>query len=217
MTLTAAANDGGAVTSLVYNGKEFIHSSHGEDLGFAYLNFGAGECNNPTQPGSANDVAGKMGTSQLFGVYPSGNALSTMSFPAYFLAPGQRSGNCPLAPGVGANTSLVATDQELDTTLTAGVNGDDHILQYDGTVKNQITVTGGFEFAINAATVKDINQLYVYLPYQGKFVQVDTAALHDSTGGYSTYGGLPMIQATPTAPMPTAWSRATSTAYPRGT
>ena len=86
----------GAIDSLYWNGREFINSfDHGRQLQIAMSTNGAGECYNPTEAGGSYDGFNGHSTSQLLGVSATGNQLSTVSYPAFWLWPGQDSRAAP--------------------------------------------------------------------------------------------------------------------------
>lgn len=98
IVVTTTSRLAGAIHSLTWNGREFIDSvDHGRQLQSA-SNFDAGspisgETYNPTEAGSRNDGAGPRSSSRLLHLVARDNLLQTTSQMAFWLAPGQKSGD----------------------------------------------------------------------------------------------------------------------------
>lgn len=97
ITIVTTPRLAGAIHSLSWLGKEFIDSvDHGRQLQSA-LNCNAGspltaETFNPTEAGSRRDGAGGESTSRLLHLLADGSRLQTTTQMAFWLAPGERSG-----------------------------------------------------------------------------------------------------------------------------
>ncbi|MEO2021409.1 MAG: hypothetical protein ABGX05_06240 [Pirellulaceae bacterium] len=98
IAITTTNRLAGAIHSLTWNGQEFINSSdHGRQLQSA-ANFDAGstirnETYNPTEAGSRRDGAGPRSSSKLLSMAHGKHWLQSTSQMAFWLAPGDRSGN----------------------------------------------------------------------------------------------------------------------------
>ncbi|MDE0737563.1 MAG: hypothetical protein OSB47_17195, partial [Pirellulaceae bacterium] len=98
IAITTTSRLAGAIHSLTWNGQEFINSSdHGRQLQSA-ANFDAGstirnETYNPTEAGSRRDGAGPRSSSKLLKISHGKHWLQSTSQMAFWLAPGDRSGN----------------------------------------------------------------------------------------------------------------------------
>jgi hypothetical protein len=114
--LIASARFAGAISSLTWNGVEFIDSSdHGRELQSAAHFDGASECYNPTEAGSSSDRF--TSSSELVSIAARGNKLESRTRMAFWLAPGQSSPACPKARNAAA-----LSDHELAKTVTISGN-----------------------------------------------------------------------------------------------
>lgn len=135
LAVTASARDGGAVCSLVYNGKELVNDfDHGRQLQVAWSYNDADEAYNPTEAGSERDGKGLHSTSQLISARVESNTLRTVSHPAYW-----RDVNVP--EQYRKNTALVTKDM-LTKQITLGYQGDPHVLVFDTKVTLSPDLTG---------------------------------------------------------------------------
>lgn len=120
----------GAIDSLTWRGKEFIDSfDHGRQLQTAW-NGNAGvqpiqaETFNPTEAGSRDDDRGAKTTSHLLEIHASGNTLETLSQPAFWLKPGEKSeGN------LARNKSIISDDRLLKRVVI-GYKNLPHAIDY---------------------------------------------------------------------------------------
>jgi hypothetical protein len=118
----------GAIDSLVWRGKEFVNSlDHGRQIQYAWTLNGNSECENPTEAGSFNDGSGPTSSSQLLSLIAENNWLTTTSYPAYWLAPGQLQpgGVC----GTAKNTTVVS-DNLFRKTVVIGWNGLPNVIEF---------------------------------------------------------------------------------------
>lgn len=128
IVITTTERLAGAIDSLTWNGKEFINSAdHGRQLQSA-SNFDCGkrllnETYNPTEAGSRRDGAGPKSSSKLLTLHAEGNTLETSSRMAFWLAPGEKSGENP-----AYNTTVLS-----DHGLSKRVRIDGHAIAYDVT------------------------------------------------------------------------------------
>jgi hypothetical protein len=102
--LSTREMEGGAVSSLLWNNREFLDSSdHGRELQ-SDVNFdGLGECNNPTEAGSHDDAAGFKSSSVVLSMNnnPNTGTLTSTTQMAYFYQPGE-----PYPAGCGGNKKI---------------------------------------------------------------------------------------------------------------
>lgn len=97
ITLTTTARMAGAITSLTWDGCEFIDATdHGRELqsacSFDNSATAPAETYNPTEAGSRLDGSGPSSTSRLLELTAAGNHLHSRTQMAFWLAPGERSG-----------------------------------------------------------------------------------------------------------------------------
>ena len=122
IVITTTSRVAGAIHSLKWRGKEFIDSTdHGRQLQSA-ANFDQGapisaETYNPTEAGSRRDGAGASSSSQLLSLTAKGNRLTTNTLMAFWLAPGENSGENR------AKNSTVLSKWSLYKEVTIGVLG----------------------------------------------------------------------------------------------
>jgi hypothetical protein len=114
--LTASARFAGAISSLTWNGVEFIDASdHGRELQSAANFDRAPECYNPTEAGSSSDKF--TSSSKLLSISARGNRLESRTRMAFWLPPGQSSPACPIA-----KNAVTLSDHELAKTVTISGN-----------------------------------------------------------------------------------------------
>ena len=122
----------GAIHSLRWRGKEFLDSfDHGLQLQSA-SNLDAGlpitaETFNPTEAGSRHDGTGNRSSSQLIRLDATRNRLKTLSRMAFWLAPGEASGE-----NLAKNTTVVS-QHLLRKRVTIGVRHRSQLIGYDVT------------------------------------------------------------------------------------
>ena len=140
MLVKASRRTAGAIDSLIYRGKEFINAyDHGRQISIAFRNntFVQGECDNPTEPGSANDGLSSTSTTQILNL--NANMLGTLFtkvVPAFWTAPNQTTPDgCQNGPRNDGR--YVANDQLLQKNVQLGYKGDPQVMVYDITVFNQ--------------------------------------------------------------------------------
>ena len=132
IVVTTTSRLAGAIHSLQWKGKEFIDShDHGRQLQSA-SNFDAGsrfhpETFNPTEAGSRNDGAGSVSTSRLLRLTYNKNSLSTTNRMAFWIAPGQFSGE-----NLAKNKTLLSR-HILKKNLRIGYRKFQNVISYDVT------------------------------------------------------------------------------------
>jgi hypothetical protein len=158
IVVKTTARVAGAVDSLTWNGREFLDSfDHGRQLQSA-TNFDAGvqpiraETYNPTEAGSKSDWCGPQSTSVLLAAMASGTRLSTRSQMAFWLRPGETSGDQP------ARNGTALSSHQLEKTISLG--GRPHVLEYDV----RFTLTTGKPFASEGHTHGVFEALTGYMP-----------------------------------------------------
>ena len=120
----------GAITSLTWNGQQFINATdHGRELQSAITTDAGvgggnkGEGFNPTEAGSAADGAGATSSSRLLALSAQENQLTATTQMAFWDAPGQP----------GAYNTSVLSDFLLAKNLTIGFQGLSNVIQYQTT------------------------------------------------------------------------------------
>jgi hypothetical protein len=132
IVVTTTSRLAGAIHSIKWKDKEFIDShDHGRQLQSA-SNFDAGasfhpETFNPTEAGSRNDGAGSISTSRLLRLASSQNSLSTTNRMAFWIAPGQFSGE-----NLAKNKTLLSK-HILKKNLRIGYRKFQNVISYDMT------------------------------------------------------------------------------------
>lgn len=132
IVITTTNRLGGAIHSLTWNGKEFINSTdHGRQLQCAVAfdwdrGFNA-ESYNPTEAGSRDDGAGDKSSSKLLRLHAEGAELQTTIQMAFWLTPGEKSGNDPARNGKALSDCVVAKRVHI------GHNGLAHAIEFDTT------------------------------------------------------------------------------------
>ena len=123
----------GAIDSLQWNGKEFIDAwDHGRELQTAW-NGNAGtdpadtETFNPTEGGSRDDDRGPKSSSKLLKIRASKNRLDTLSQPAFWLQPGEKSEG-----RLARNKSILSADR-LRKHVVIGCKGLPNAIDYQVT------------------------------------------------------------------------------------
>jgi hypothetical protein len=131
IVITTTSRLAGAIHSLTWNGKEFIDShDHGRQLQSASSfdvaqpgEFWA-ECYNPTEAGSARDGAGPKTTSRLLYLKAENSRLCTVTQPAFWLAPGEKSEGRP------AKNTKILSDHLIAKQVRIGVPESAHAIDY---------------------------------------------------------------------------------------
>jgi alpha-tubulin suppressor-like RCC1 family protein len=139
LTLQTYNQYAGAVSSLVWNGVEFVNRyDHGRQFQTCISGFNRAECYNPTEGGSANDGWNPTSTSYLESISASNNILTTRTWMAFFLAQGQ-SGACGNPAAWESPAPLIPADQlsnyVLNKTVKIGFNGIPNVIEYLSTVE----------------------------------------------------------------------------------
>jgi hypothetical protein len=133
IVITTTARVAGAVHSLTWGGKEFIDSvDHGRQLQSASnLDTGVSpiraETFNPTEAGSRLDHVGPRSSSRLLAFEARGNHLVTKSQMAFWLAPGEKSGEHL------ARNPTVVSNHLLAKRVTIGWKRWSQVISYDVT------------------------------------------------------------------------------------
>ncbi|MHA7628952.1 hypothetical protein [Corallococcus sp. M7] len=125
-----SASHGGAVTSLVYGGREYINNKdHGRQMQVAFSLDGYDEALMPTEAGSNRNGSDPVSTTQVLGYGAQPGHMTSTVHPAYWLEPGEEA-----APynsvSHAVNETLVSADT-ITKDITVGVGGHDNVIQYD--------------------------------------------------------------------------------------
>ncbi len=132
IVITTTSRLAGAIHSLTWNGKEFINSTdHGRQLQCAAAfdwdrGFNA-ESYNPTEAGSRDDGAGDKSSSKLLSLHAEGEELRTTIQMAFWLTPGEKSGNDP------ARNDRALSDCVVAKCVHIGRRGLAHAIEFDTT------------------------------------------------------------------------------------
>lgn len=97
----------GAIESLRYRGVEYVDiADHGRQIQSAIGLDNLGECFNPNEAGSLADGKKFTSSSILHFISSTNNVISTITQPAFWLAPGQNYGR-PCSPFVSVSTAII--------------------------------------------------------------------------------------------------------------
>lgn len=138
----------GAVSSLKWNGKEFINIyDHGRQLQSAMQVDGYAECNNPTEAGSEADARKLTTTSALSNIsFASANSFTTETTMAYWSA-SRVTGAC--VKGQDPRVTTARSNHILKRTVTIGYKADQQISKMAMTFKSpRNDVSSGFVYEI---------------------------------------------------------------------
>ncbi len=132
LVIRTSAAFAGAITSLTWDGKQFINASdHGRELQSASSFDGLGECYNPTEAGSVSDRS-DASTSRLISIQAVNNKLETTSQMAYWLQP-----MAPYPQGCGAHhefrsaqNATKLSNHFLIKKVTIGYQGLENVIEY---------------------------------------------------------------------------------------
>lgn len=131
ITITTTKRLAGAIHSLTWAGKEFINSvDHGRQLqSAASFNLGLpgpfwAECYNPTEAGSRRDGAGPRSTSQLLYLKATNSELLTVTRPAFWLSPEEKSEGRP------ALNRAILSDHLISKQVKIGTKNLAHAIDY---------------------------------------------------------------------------------------
>lgn len=176
IVITTTSRLAGAIHSLTWNAKEFIDSDdHGRQLqsaaGFNLGNPGPfnPECYNPTEAGARDDGAGPLSTSHLLSLTAHDADLQTTTQMAFWLAPGEKSGNMP-----ALNTKKLS-DHILTKHVHIGYKNLPNVLDYQVTFtvpKDEHNTFAQFE-ALTGYMPPDFSRFRKFLPTSGSFADLD--------------------------------------------
>ncbi len=129
IVITTTARLAGAIHSLTWNGREFIDSwDHGRQLQSASnLDFGSpitAETFNLTEAGSRDDGPGPVSSSRLLQMKLEGHSLQTVTQMAFWLKPGEKSGDNP------AKNPAILSDHLLTKRVCIGYKDLPNVLSY---------------------------------------------------------------------------------------
>ena len=129
IVITTTSRLAGAIHSLTWNGREFIDShDHGRQLqSAANLDLEGAfhvETYNPTEAGSRADGLGPTSTSRLLWLSAAGRDLVTVNRMAFWLRPGEKSGDHP-----AVNTTPLS-NHLLEKEVRIGAEGIDNAIRY---------------------------------------------------------------------------------------
>lgn len=132
----------GAVSSLTWNGKEFINiHDHGRQLQSAIQIDGYGECNNPTEAGSMMDDQKNTTTSRILSAVKSTESKITTKSQMAFWAYKKLTGAC--LKGMDERVTSPLSNHTIEKTINIGEFNDPSIIGYtvkfkhgEGTVKD---------------------------------------------------------------------------------
>ena len=166
--IKASSQYGGAIHSLIWNGKEFINTAdHGRELQSAssfynYANSWTAECYNPTEAGSSNDGNSSCTSSKLLNFTNNNNQLYTKTKMAFYAHPGTNTGtsSCPTP----LNTTVLS-DHIFEKTVSIGIPGIPHAFKYlvTYTIPQNETYLGVGQFETVTGYLKnELNTFYQY-------------------------------------------------------
>ncbi|MBI3576603.1 hypothetical protein HY086_01015 [Candidatus Gottesmanbacteria bacterium] len=181
IVIKTTARLAGAIDSLTWKGKEFVYSKyHGEQIQYAWSLDNQGECNNPTEAGSATDDTGHISSSILQELTINAtNQLFTVSLPAFWLPPDYpASVFCPSGLSKAVNTTVVS-NHTLKKTVTIGSQNLNNVIEF----RSEIVVPQSTkEFIIEAPTgyhTVDFSNYWTYHPQTNTLTNVTSLLKND--------------------------------------
>ncbi len=134
LTLASSSREAGAISSLNWNGVEFINVyDHGRELQCASSFDGLGECFNPTEAGSQSDGTGSISTSKLLAFKASGIQLTSKTQMAFWTGVNQPylKKGCGVFPDlhVSQNTTKLS-NHTLSKRITIGYKGIPNVIEF---------------------------------------------------------------------------------------
>ncbi|NRD53138.1 hypothetical protein D7Y15_10725 [Corallococcus sp. AB030] len=192
-----SASHGGAVTSLVYDGKEYINNKdHGRQMQVAFSLDGYNEALMPTEAGSHRNGTEPISTTQVVGYGAQLGHMTSTVHPAYWLEPGEEAG-----PYNGVshakNTTLVSEDL-ITKDITVGVGGHDNVIQYDSHIHLAAPHDTAYVEAPTTYVNREFEKHYRFDPATGESREYPRVHSEDPTpGGFKDEAGnVPLIVAT---------------------
>ncbi len=191
---------GGAIDSLVYDGKEYINNDdHGRQMQVAFSLDGHNEALMPTEAGNHDDKDGPTSSSKLVGVGVEPGGVTTTVHPAYWLKPGQKAGdyNGPDAT-VAVNTTVVS-DDTITKNVKVGVGGHPNVIQYDSHIHLAAPHEKAYVEAPTTYLNHDFEKHYRFDPATGQTREYPRVHSENPppTGFSDEAGNVPLIVATP--------------------
>lgn len=156
--IVSASSDrfAGAIESLVFRGVQYVNiADHGRQIQSAIQLDNLGECLNPNEAGSEADGALYTSSSVLHSILSSNNVLTTLSQPAFWLAPGENYGE-PCSP-----YTTISTAQ--NTTILSNYRISRTTSFYGPSIPNLLEITTTFTVPENR-TSASVEGLTSYLP-----------------------------------------------------
>jgi hypothetical protein len=183
ITITTADAFAGAIFSLTWNGKQFINNEdHGRELQSSAAFDGNGECFNPTEAGSSDDLQNSMSTSRTLSLSALENVLRTRTQMAFWLKPVERSAGC----GTALNRTALSS-HFLDKTVTIGFQGLQNVIEHKVTFHVAEPHSSAAFEALTGYMPASFSKFWTYDP-----LTRELAPLADGPG----YQRLPVILAT---------------------
>ncbi len=236
MTVSMKNAYGGAITSVIYNGIEFVRTStHGASFQLAWQNNDVGECWNPTSDGTQDDANKNTSTTLITSFIQNAKSIEENFYPAYWLSPpGQTSPYCyfkdenpPRWQGGTAFNTTPRTTSNVHQLITLDPEGLTNVVKIDN------TITFGSTDTDTGIPLKYIlaDQPAVFLP-TGKFTYIyrydesTQTAVHVTSAQMQTNRNEPWIVSTSDgqtamgiysnqvpSTLPTSWPQSIFTGY----
>ena len=168
----------GAISSIVYRGRQYLDASdHGREMQ-GPVQFGSGECLNPTLAGASRDPPGTT-TSRLLAQEANAEGYRSLTRMAFWDRPGQR---CSLAPGRKAvalnGTGL--SDLTYAQDMHPGYRGRPHAVLDRVVIANTVLRPPASAEVLTAYMPRSFDTFLIYDPLSDRF-QIDRA-LQDVSG-----------------------------------
>ncbi|RKH56406.1 hypothetical protein [Corallococcus aberystwythensis] len=192
-----SASHGGAVTSLVYDGKEYINNQdHGRQMQVAFSLDGYDEALMPTEAGSHRNGETSTSTSQVVGYGAQPGRMSSTVHPAYWLEPGEEAGPYN-SVGKAVNTTKVSEDL-ITKDITVGVGGHDNVIRYDSHIHLAAPHDKAYVEAPTTYVNGEFEKHYRFDPATGETREYPRVHSEDpKPGGFADEAGnVPLIVAT---------------------
>ena len=167
LRLEAAQGFAGAVSSIRFRGREYLDAAdHGRELQGA-VQFGLGECLNPSLAGASRDPPGQS-SSQLLSVRAAAGRYRASTRMAYWARPGA---TCTLGPdsrGLAANTSEVS-DLVYSQDMAPGYDGHPNAVLTRIEIRSRQPRPPASVEALTGYMPPDFDTLLVYDAQDGRF------------------------------------------------
>ncbi|MEY4065138.1 MAG: hypothetical protein RIR26_1346 [Pseudomonadota bacterium] len=167
-------NMAGAISSLIWKGKEFINTyDHGREYQAAVVtNIGehCGECYNPTEAGGRNDGSpNKPSSSKLLGLKAEGRIFESTSLMAFWMNPGELHASDDPRPAIN---KTILSDYKLSKRVEIGYAGINNAIEFLTSVEVPEDIRSIQVEAPTAYLNAEFKKIYTFDPLTGSLIQI---------------------------------------------